>query len=188
MDRQQRLKLMEHQTRAFLEGTVEYINDEWVFFDHETEEASSLDEYFLQAIEVMRYKDWKEGILLEKGKVRLGEDIFFLKVKDTIRIRKHLPFSFERLLEEISDDAFFQFISVLNKLQFSIYDCLYCYNHFVFTSNEKRKTGVNFIIFDNQDFICSVQHHFYYFEKRNDRFEFTINTGKRVVVEKISRA
>lgn len=61
MNRQQRTKLIEYQSRAFTEGTVEYINDQWVFFDHETDEASILDEFLHQEIEVFRFKRWKKA-------------------------------------------------------------------------------------------------------------------------------
>ena len=186
MNRQQRLKLIEFQTRAYTEGTIEYINDQWVFFDDETEEASLLDEFLHQEIEVFRYSHWKKGILFEDGKISLGDEILLLKDQDTIRIRKHLIYSLERLLEEIPDDSFYQFVIHLNSLKFSIYDCIYCYNHLTFLNDGKRKEGVNFIIFDNQEDICSVQHHFCYYEKKSDRFEYTLNNGKRTIIEKLS--
>lgn len=186
MNRQQRSKLIEFQTRAFTEGKVEYINDQWVFFEDETEEASLLDEFLHQEIEVFRYSRWKKGVLLEDGKIGIPEDILLLRDEDSIRIRKHLIYSLERLLEEVSDDSFYQFITHLNSLKFSIYDCIYCYNHLTFLREDTRKEGVNFIIFDNQDDICSVQHHFCYYEKKSDRFEYTLNNGKRTIIEKLS--
>ncbi|WP_026584982.1 DUF2777 domain-containing protein [Bacillus sp. J33] len=186
MNRQQRSKLIEYQSRAFTEGTVEFINDQWVFFDHETDEASLLDEFLHQELEVFRFKRWKKGILFEDGKIALADEVFHLKDQDSVRIRKHLVYSLERLLEEMNDDAFYQFITTLNSMQFSVYDCIYCYNQLAFFNDKDRKSGVNFIVFDNQDHICNVQHHFCYYEKRSDRFEFTLNSGKRMVIEKIS--
>ncbi|MBP2241126.1 hypothetical protein J2Z40_001688 [Cytobacillus eiseniae] len=186
MNKQQRTKLIEFQTRAFTEGTIEYINNQWVFFDNETDEAALLDEFLHQEIEVFRMKRWKKGILFEEGKMGLSNEMTTLKDQDTIRIRKHLIFSLEKLLDEINDDAFFQFITTLNSLKFSVYDCIYCYNQLSFLTTTERKSGVNFIVFDNQEQICNVQHHFSYFEKMNDRFEFTLNSGKRMVIEKIS--
>ena len=88
-------------------------------------------------------------------------------------------------MEEISDDAFNQFITTLNNLNYSIYDCIFCHNHLVFLENQKIKQGVNFITFDNGDEICAVQHHFTYYKKQRDRFEFTLSTGKRIVIENI---
>ena len=186
MDKQQRTRLIEYQARAFTEGTIEFINNQWVFFDKETEEASLLDDFLHQEIEVYRFKRWKKGILFEEGRTSSKDEIVQLKDHDSVRIRKLLVFSLEKLLEELNDDAFFQFITTLNSLQFSIYDCIYCYNQLTFLNESNRKSGVNFIVLDNQEHICNVQHHFSYFEKTNDRFEFTLNSGKRMVIEKIS--
>ncbi|MDF1507389.1 DUF2777 domain-containing protein [Robertmurraya sp. DFI.2.37] len=186
MNRQQRSKLIEFQIRAYIEGTIEYINDQWVFFENESEEASLLEEYLHQELEVLRHSRWRKGVLFEDGKMAMADEILLLKSSDTLRIRKNLIYSLERLLEEISDDAFYQFITHLNSLHFSVYDCIYCYNHLTFLKGEDRKEGVNFIIFDNQEDICSIQHHFCYYEKKNDRFEFTLNNGKRTIIEKLS--
>ncbi|MBT2735083.1 DUF2777 domain-containing protein [Neobacillus sp. C211] len=185
MNRQQRMRLYDFQERAYTEGTVEQINEQWIFFDEETEEAEMLDDYLQQEIEVFRMNRWKKGKLYETGKVRIGNEATMLRNHDLVRIRKHLIYSLERLLDGINDDAFFQFVTTLNSLNFSIYDCIYCYNHLSFLSDENRKDGVNFLVFDNQEQICNVQHHFCYFEKVNDRFEFTLNTGKRLVIEKM---
>ncbi len=185
MNRQQRIHLYDIQNRAYTEGTVEQINDQWIFFDVETEEAAMLEEYLQQEIEIFRMNRWKKGILFESGKIHIGNEVTMLRDHDLVRIRKHLIYSLERLLDGINDDAFFQFVTTLNSLNFSIYDCIYCYNHLSFLSDEYRKDGVNFMVFDNQELICNVQHHFCYYEKINDRFEFTINTGKRLIIEKM---
>ncbi|HYK74980.1 MAG TPA: DUF2777 domain-containing protein [Pseudoneobacillus sp.] len=185
MSQQQRSKLLEYQIRAFTEGSIEYINNQWVFFDNETEEASLLEEYLHQEIEIFRINRWRKGILFEEGKVCLPNETLFLEDQDLIRIRKHLVYSFEKILEDMNDDAFFQFVTTLNSLHFSIYDCIYCYNHLSFLEHERGKNGVNFMIFDNEDHICNVQHHFCYLENTSDRFEFTLNSGKRVVIEKL---
>ncbi|KAB2330915.1 DUF2777 domain-containing protein [Bacillus mesophilum] len=186
MKKQQRIKLIEYQTRAFTEGNVEYINDQWIFFDRETDEAAMLDDYLHMEIELARHKRWKKGKLAGEGKIACSDELVFLKDQDTVRIRKSLVFALEKLLDELNDDAFYQFVTTLNSMQFSIYDCIYCYNQLTFVHDEDRKSGVNFIIFDNQEHICSVQHHFSYYEGISDRFEFTLNTGKRMVIEKIS--
>ena len=185
MKKQQRSKLMEFQQRAFTEGTVEYINKQWIFFDSETEEATLLDDWVHQEIEVFRLKRWRKGILNEEGRMGLGNELIHLKDQDIVRIRKPIVFSLELLLTELNDDAFCQFVTSLNSMNFSIFDCIYCYNHLTFMSENSQKSGVNFIIFDNGESICSVHHHFYYYKNLSDRFEFTLNTGKRMVIEKI---
>lgn len=186
MNRQQRTKLIESQQRAYTTGTIEHINNQWVFFDVETEEASLLDDYLHQEIELFRNQKWIKGTLFEEGKVGLADEVFYLKNHDEVRIRKHLVYSLERLLEELQPEVVIQFITTLNSLHFSIYDCIYCYNHMTFLHKAEQKNGVNFLIFDNQELICTVQHHFSYEEKVSDRFEFTLNSGKRMIVEKIS--
>lgn len=102
------------------------------FFDEETEEAAMLDEYLHQEIEIRTFNRWRKGILLEDGKVNVSGTIHFLEHEDPIRIRKHLVFALEELLDDLSDDSFYQFITTLNSMKFSIYDCIYCYNHLTF--------------------------------------------------------
>lgn len=185
MAKQQRNKLIQYQQRAFNEGTVEYINDQWVFFDDETEEATLLNVWIHEEMEVFHFNRWRKGLLKGDGVVQLDHEEYHLKDQDSIRIRKRLVFSLEQLLTQINDDAFCQFIIHLNSLNFSIYDCIYCYNHLTFLSERIQKSGVNFMVFDNGENICSVQHHFVYYEKKSDRFEFTLSTGKRMVIEKM---
>ena len=103
-------KLMKQQTRAFTEGTVENINFQWIFFDDETDEASSIDDYMQNEVEVYRAGRWREGVILEEGAIQLKSEMTFLKKNETIRIRKKLLYSFEKLLEDLTDDSFFQFV------------------------------------------------------------------------------
>jgi Protein of unknown function (DUF2777) len=187
MNKQQRTKLLEYQKRAFTEGTIECINKQWIYFDEETEEATLLDVWLHQEIEVFRLNRWRKGVLCGENQIKLSKDILSLKNQDKVRIRKSLVFSLEQLLKEINDDAFCQFVTSLNTMDFSMYDCIYCYNHLTFLSETKQKSGVNFMVFDNSDTICSVHHHFFYYENISDRFEFTLSTGKRMVIEKMGQ-
>jgi hypothetical protein len=187
MNNQQRTKLLENQNRSYTEGSIECINKQWIFFDEETEEATLLDVWMNQAIEIFRFNRWKEGILCGENLIKIGNIIHSLKNQDLIRIRKNLVFSLEQLIKELNDDAFYQFITNLNTMNFSLYDCIYCYNHLTFLSDTKQKNGVNFMIFDNSDNIISVHHHFFYYENESDRFEFTLGTGKRMVIEKMGK-
>ncbi|KIY23254.1 MULTISPECIES: DUF2777 domain-containing protein [Mesobacillus] len=186
MNRQQRSNLIEYQPRSFNAGTVEHINAQWIFFDEETEEAALIEEFAHQEVEVQRNSKWCKGILLDDGNIQTGKEILSLTDQEMIRIRKQLIYSFERLLDELNDEAFVQFIQTLNSLKFSLYDCIYCYNHLTFLDHKAGRSGVNFLIFDNEEHICSVQHHFDYYEIQMDRFELTLNNGKRTVVERIS--
>ncbi|MBA9025226.1 DUF2777 family protein [Peribacillus huizhouensis] len=186
MNDQQRMNLINHQHRSFLEGTVENINHQWVFFDNETDEATSLEEYANLDIDIYRRKNWYRGIIEENGFVKIYNDMVHLYDGETVKIRKPLLGSFERLLKKIETESFVQFITSLNSLDFSIHDCIYCYNQLDFSEGASPKTGVNFLVFDNELSVCSVQHHFFYTSTNHDRFEFTINTGKRIIIEKIN--
>lgn len=185
---EKKAKLLNLQSRSFIEGTVESINDQWVFFNNETEEASLLDDYLHTEIEVFHKHHWKKGLLLEDGKMKFSTRYTYcLQNNDEIRIRKELSFSFDCLLKELTDDVFIQFVTTLNSLQFSIYDCIHCFNQLMLVNESPETNGVNFLFFDNDALVCSVQHHFSYGAERIvDRFEFTLNTGKRMLVERIS--
>ena len=82
MNRQQRMKLYDFQLRAYNEGSVEQINDQWIFFDEETEEAAMMDDFLQQEIEIFRLNRWKKGILIESGKIRIGNEIIMLRDHD----------------------------------------------------------------------------------------------------------
>ena len=184
MKNQLRNQLLSKQLRAYTEGIFENINDQWVFFDEETDEAYPLEEYMNNEISIYRNNRWRKGTLVEDGKLLSGKELIFIKDEDQVRIKKNLQYSLERLLEELQDDSFFQFITTLNNMGFSVYDCIYGYNQLSFSSTA-HLTGTNFFIFDNGDYICSVHHHFYEQSKEHNRFEFTLNTGKRMVIEKL---
>lgn len=186
MNQQQRTELIKHQSRAFTNGSVEYINDQWVFFNDENDEAYPLEDFSNKEIEIFRGTRWRRGLLAANGTVVLKKETIFLHHEEKVRIKKQLFYSFERLLEELNDDSFFQFIMTLNSLSFSIYDCIYGYNQLTFLNDKKNCSGVNFFTFDNNQCVCSVQHHFVYSTKEHDRFEFTQNTGKRIVIEKLN--
>ena len=186
MNQHQRSELMNHQTRAFSSGSVEYINDQWVFFCEENDEAYPMEDYVGREIDIFRHQGWRRGRLEENGIVRLKKDTVFLLHQENVRIKKETLYSFERLLEDLNDDAFFQFMMTLNSLSFSMYDCIYGYNQLTFIRDRRNCSGVNFFTFDNGVCVCSVQHHFVYSSKQHDRFEFTQNTGKRIVIEKLN--
>ncbi|MDQ0214794.1 hypothetical protein J2S13_001191 [Oikeobacillus pervagus] len=180
-----REQLIERQARSFQEGVVEYINDQWVFFDDVNDEAINLEQFFHSEVEIYRFKQWKKGILQDDAMVSVESKLFPLNDMDHLRVKKNLVLSLEMLLEEISDDSFLQLLTTINGLHFSIYDCIYCHNHLSFLNKDRIRQGTNFIILDNGELICSVQHHFLYRDKRRDRFEVTLSTGKRVIIEKL---
>jgi len=177
LDMERRLPFINEQKRAYTQGTVEFANDEWIFFDEEDEEASLLEEMTEGSIEVFRHGDWMCGQLQQGGIIDTGIGSFPLQNGDRVRFRKRLPYAYQQWLESLSDKTFFHFVQWLNEHGFSLYDCLYCYNGLLF----EKYAGVNFIIYDNTELVSNVQH---YYERGNtcrDRFEITFNTGKRFV-------
>lgn len=174
-----------YQSRSYIEGVVEHFNNQWVFFNLESEEVSLLDEYVNNQIEVFRQNRWNKGTLLENGIITFANNkTDSVKDYDHIRLQKELLHAFDTLLKKLDDDVFFQFVTTLNALNFSIYDCIFCYNQLMFLTNKDHQTGVNFIFFDNEEETCAIQHHFSYNQETNERFEFTLNTGKRIMLEK----
>lgn len=174
----ERLAIIQQQKRSFLEGTIEYIHDEWVFFSEE--EMFLLEEFYEREIYIDH--DRIKGILMEPNRVLTDHGEYILTGNEWIKIRKTLPYALEALIDELSDDAFFVFVNQLNRFTFSLYDALYCYNQFMF-QELAPKEGVNFMIFDNGINICAVQHVYSYGEKLHDRFEFTLNTNQRLIVQ-----
>ncbi|MCZ0755371.1 DUF2777 family protein [Anoxybacillus sp. J5B_2022] len=181
MNLEQLLSYIPEQKRAYIHGEVECVNDEWIFFDEEHEEAALLEEMTEGEIEIFRHERWLHGYLQENGIVHLGGSILSLHNGDIVRFRKLLPYAYRQWLEGLPEKTFFCFVEWLNSLHFSLYDCLYCYNGLLFA----KQLGVNFIIFDNTELIANVQH---YYERSNiskDRFEMTLHTGNRFICTQI---
>jgi Protein of unknown function (DUF2777) len=178
MSLQHRLHWFDQQPRAYTTGTVEYIHDQWVFFEDECEEASLLDDYLGKEVEVFHFNQWVKGVLREGGILFFRNACYHLQNGDAVRFRKILRAGYQMLLDDLSDEAFLRFAIMLNQLSFSLYDCIYCYHHSMF----QHDRGVNFLMFDNTDTICSVQHHYQKTGLTYDRFEFTLANGKRALI------
>src|SRR5690606_4750097 len=179
----EKLRIIDNQQRSYCEGIIEKINGDWVFFDEENDDAFPLEDFFFREFQFKHLNQWHTGILTEDFKIQSKHTQYVLQDYMQVRIRKTLPYRCISWLEELQNDVFYQFISTLNELEFSIFDLLYCHNISSFKLSPKKQ-GVNFLTFDNSTCICVVHHHFDYDEKkRKDRLEFTLNTGKRIVVQ-----
>lgn len=183
---QQRLNAISEQARSYITGTIEYINDQWVFFEHISDEASLLEEMICESIEVFLVNKWLKGTYFPDGIVEFPNFQYQLRDGDEIRIKKFLSPVYKEWLEELRDEAFQQFIMMLNKHQFSLYDNIYCYNHLLFQKETLHPMGTNFIVFDNSEMVCNVLHHYTRNEKTQDRFEFTLCNGARSIISNIS--
>ncbi|HZG70066.1 MAG TPA: DUF2777 family protein [Chondromyces sp.] len=182
----QRSRLLQQQPRSHTEGSIEFINEQWVFFDEENDEATNLEHFFEQEVEIFRHNQWIKGVLKEEAVILEDQKYILLKNNDTLKVKKQLILALELLMNDLSDDAFIQMLTTLNGLKFSLFDCIFCHNHLSFLEQASIRQGTNFILFDNGEMVCSVHHHFSYGEKKRDRFEFTLNTGKRLMIEKLT--
>lgn len=72
MNIEHRLQCINEQKRAYIQGTIEFVNDEWIFFDEEDEEASLLEEMTEGNIEIFRHGHWMCGQLQKDGMVDIG--------------------------------------------------------------------------------------------------------------------
>ena len=181
-----RLQFLEKQQRAYITGTVECIENQWIFFDEINEKAYQLIE-LEREVEIFYNNQWIKGILEREGILNTNNHVYYLHNGDEIRYKKPLIQPYKELLEDLSQETFDRFIQTLNQLSYSIYDCIYCHNFLSLIKMRKVKTGVNIMTFDNEDMICNVQHHFEHdVKKRFDRLEFTLSNGKRVICQHFS--
>jgi len=61
----ERYRILEKQDRAFFEGFVEKINDDWIVIDNETEEAFPLEDFLYKEIRMKHLNHWYSGILTD---------------------------------------------------------------------------------------------------------------------------
>lgn len=178
MNREQILKT---QPRCYMQGTITYMNNEWVFFDDEDDEAYLLSEVADEEIELFISHTWVQGVLVEDGIVLINNQLQPLQKSACIRIHKPLQESYGAFLQELCDEAFLQFTNTLKELHYSIYDCMLCHNFLSFQPEDSPSVGVNFFIFDNGDMVCSIHHHFIRgLGIAHDRFEFLQADGLTV--------
>ncbi|MEC1715723.1 DUF2777 family protein [Schinkia azotoformans] len=182
MNLHRKLAVIPFQERAFVEGTLEQIGDEWIFFDEINEEAFDLGELSVE-LEVFLKGMWMKGIIIDNSLLYIENDFHYFKDGDRIRYKKNLTHSFEKLIEELSEESYMSFVETLNSLSYSLYDCVFCNNFLDLLQMRQAKEGMNVIIFDNEEQICVVQHYFsrHSDNKIEDRFEFALSDGKRII-------
>ncbi|HHW39131.1 MAG TPA: DUF2777 family protein [Bacillales bacterium] len=182
MNLHRKLTVIPFQERAFVEGTLEQIGDEWIFIDESNEEAFELGELSVE-LEVFLRGTWAKGILIDNTLLYIENDLHYFKDGDRIRYIKKLTHSFKKLIEELSEESYMSFVKTLNSLSYSLYDCVFCNNFLDLLQMRQVKEGMNVIIFDNEEQICVVQHYFsrHCDNKIEDRFEFALSDGKRII-------
>lgn len=188
MSLHRKLAVIPFQERAFIEGTLEQIGDEWIFFDEINEEAFELGE-LTEELEVLLKGTWMKGVLIDKTLLYIDNDFHYFENGDRVRYKKNLTYSFKGLIEELSEESYLSFVNTLNSLSYSLYDCNFCNNFHDLLQMRQVKEGMNVMIFDNEEQICVVQHFFsrHYHKKVQDRFEFALSDGKRIISSYISK-
>ncbi|MGM9987781.1 MAG: DUF2777 family protein [Bacillaceae bacterium] len=173
--------LIEQQPRAYTYGTIEYINEEWIFFDEEDDEAFLFfEEINNNQIEFFINGNWQHGFILIEEKSFFLNNNLFIPHQTMVRFRKRLNHMYEQLLQQLDDQAFIDFIQLLKQGDYSIFDCFFCHNSLEFWQKDWCE-GVNIMLFDNQDFVCSV-HHYYVRNPdiSSNRFELTQTNGMKL--------
>ncbi|MDF2607964.1 MAG: hypothetical protein K0S34_2160 [Bacillales bacterium] len=173
--------LLKNQPRAYIEGSLEIIGDEIVFFDDETDEAFCFDENFTsKGFDILIRGIWIRADYHSNKYFTIDNEVLPVEDNTKIRLPRKIHYAYQEWLNELSTESFTNFIKLLNRLNYSVYDNIFCHNYGLFLPDDSLREGVNILIFDNTDFVCNIQHHF--FRATNvtkDRFEFTQTNGKR---------
>lgn len=188
MNLHRKLSFIPFQERSFVEGSIELIGDDWIFFDEINEEAFELKDLGPE-LEVLINGEWVSGTLIENTVLYIENDFHYLTSGDHLRFKKKLTHPFKQLIEELSESSYLNFVKTLNSFSYSLYDCIYCNNFLSLLNGRQLKEGMNVIVFDNEEQICVVQH---YFSRQNekeiaDRFEFAQSDGARMISTYLSR-
>jgi hypothetical protein len=178
-----RYHVLRNQPRAHTLGSIEYINEEWVFFDEESDEAFSLQDIIDDDFEVLYNNHWLPARFYEDKAVKIENEPYPLQNGETIRVRKKLHPTYEEWLQMLSDNAFTAVTEALEQLDYSLYDCIFCHNFLTFQPHNSACQGVNIVIFDNLDLVCSLHHHFVRDANgQRDQFEFVRTDGQKLTV------
>ncbi|MGG0238225.1 DUF2777 domain-containing protein [Bacillus rhizoplanae] len=174
----QRKHILYSQPRAHTIGNVEYINEEWIFFDEESDEASLLEDMIEDGFEVLYNNNWLPARFYEHNTLQVADEHHPLQNGETIRIRKKLMTSYHEWIEELLDSSFSLVTETLQSLGYSLYDCIYSHNSLSFQPKDQPCEGVNFLLFDNEEMICSLHHHYVRYSTQNkDIFKITKADG-----------
>jgi hypothetical protein len=173
-------QLLQLQKRSYMIGIVQKYEPDFVLFDHEDEQIL-FQNVLEKDLDIYINGRWEKGKWVGGSFVQIGSVTYELQDGEKIRVKKNLAYSFQQVLEELSDESFTMFVKHLNHLSFSIYDLLYGHNQLLF-----QKKGASIYVFDNGEQICAVQHFFERSGLISDRFEFTLSTGERSIITSLT--
>lgn len=175
--------ILKSQPRSYMEGTIFFMNNEWIFFDNEDDEAYLLDELTNNTFEIFISNTWVTATIINHNEIIINHSKYLLIDGMKLKIPKSLQLAYQNFLDELSDQSFQKFTTTLDELEYSLFDCMICH-HYLSFMNELPSIGVNFFLFDNADMICSIHHHFIRNEGIiHDRFEFTRADGIRIEIK-----
>ncbi|MFD3447309.1 DUF2777 family protein [Microbacteriaceae bacterium 4G12] len=181
---QNRYSIMRNQPRSHTIGNVEYINEEWIFFDEESDEAFLLWDVVEDDFEILYNNHWLPARFYENHILKIDNESHLLQNGEMIRVRKKLHTPYTEWLKELSDASFMALANTLQQMDYSLYDCIYCHNFLFFQPTKEPRQGVNFVIYDNEDMICSLHHHYVRDDEvQKDIFTFTKADGRTLTIK-----
>jgi hypothetical protein len=130
-------------------------------------------------------RSWVEGTICgRKQEFHTADGVIKLKGGEEISYPLSLLKPLEELLEQVNDRVFDSILQEINRLGFSLFDCVYGYHPLSYQSLTKDAdfASVSFFQFANDSSHCCLQYHFRRGEHACDRFEFTLSSGERSLI------
>ncbi len=102
----QRNHILYNQPRAHTVGNVEYINNEWVFFDDENDEDFLLARYCRRWFEILYNNNWLPARFYEQDVLQIANEQHPFPKRRNDTNSKKLLLSYNEWLEELPDYVF----------------------------------------------------------------------------------
>ncbi|HHY20679.1 MAG TPA: DUF2777 family protein [Bacilli bacterium] len=137
--------------------------------------------------------EWVKGYYLEDGAFKTNDGkTKKLTIDDRIRMEKKQLNPYELLLKELEQPALDSLERSLQQFQIGHEHLLSCHNtllsQLVNETKQQKFSGTNFILYERDNEVVSVQHHYERLLKEvendltYDRFELTSGSGKRYII------
>ncbi|WP_147802134.1 DUF2777 family protein [Alkalicoccus halolimnae] len=161
-------------------------------YDENKKDALGLEGFPFE-FEVLKHERWTPAYYINNGifEDRSGSRIR-IKPGENIRLNKEQFDPYKMLINEVSDPSLQALERGLKKMNIGHEHCVHCHNSLLMkmlaSYNSEEFTGVNFLTYSTGTDQVLVQHHY---ERRSfpktqqevtfDRFEFTHDSGKRIL-------
>lgn len=171
---------------------VQIENEQYLLVDSANQQFLPLEGCpFLFELEVR--DTWVKGHYLEAGMFKMNDGQSKKLVKnDRIRMEKKQLNPYELLLKELEQPALDSLEQSLQQFQINHEHVVSCHNtllnQLVDETKQQKYSGTNFILYERNNEIISVQHHYERLLKEvendltYDRFEVTSGSGKRYII------